>query len=158
MSLAASLALARNTPDPVLFLEANIYNPSAGLYLGAGEGPGMLDVLDGRADIQDALYRLERPDLTVFLAGNGDDAEPGMLAKPKFHAALEKASAQFPTVIMDGPCILEHPDACGLMSYATEVILVARANHGRRRDIQAALDILMSSRIEPTGVFFNDFR
>jgi len=145
LNLAANLALggARS----VVLVDADIKPGSLSASLGLAGEPGLLDIVASPAQLAEAmLVRSRIQALNVLPIGGGTD--PNGRALISTHnpiAGLLTALANRLTeslIIVDAPACLSSSDPPALAAIAGQVLLVVEAEKTRRREIEAALDLV----------------
>ena len=152
--VAANLAIAlARTGRRVLLVDADLHRPRLHRVFGCEPGPGLEDLLVGRAEPAACTRRIEipmpceaPPAVLAFTPSGADPgpsiagAEPGRLAK-----VLESFTDAHDAVLLDTPPVLALSDALLLAPHVDGVLLVV-ASGGREREAQRA-----KLRIEAAG-------
>ena len=148
---AANLALtAAADGRAVLLVEADLRHPALARLLGLVPRPGAGDVLEGRADLAEAVARLGP--LAVLAAGEARD--PGAALRGPAAADLAaRLRADWELVILDAPPALAFADGDRLAGDADAALLVVRAGRTPREVIRTALDALGD---RAAGLVLND--
>ena len=148
---AANLALtAAMDGRETLLVEADLRHPALGRLLGLVPRPGLGDVLEGRAELQEAVARLGP--LAILAAGEARD--PGAALRAPAAAALAgRLRADWELVILDAPPALAFADGDRLSGEADAAFLVVRAGTTPRQVIRTALDALGD---RAAGLVLND--
>jgi capsular exopolysaccharide synthesis family protein len=140
-SLAMSLA---DVDDNVLLVEGDPRQATIAKMADVESTAGLADVLAEREALDDAVHPTSYPDLWV-LASNTAAAPEHHFGTAVLPATLEKVSANFEHVIIDGPPALATIDAGLLAAAADATVLVVRAGHSRVDEVEAALDNLRAA-------------
>jgi succinoglycan biosynthesis transport protein ExoP len=130
LALALARAAARGG-ERVLLVDCDLWRGNLSRIMGAGEAPGVADLLAGRADTA-ALARPDgRSSLTFIAAGQGKDGRriAGLAAK----ASTEGWRRDYDLIVLDAPPILASADALLLAEMADGILLCLRWNHTPRR-------------------------
>lgn len=137
---AANLALtAALEGRPTLLVEADLHRPSLGALLGLAPRAGLADVLDGTAELGQAIAHVGP--LAVLLAGEPRDAAAA-LRSPRAPAIVDQLRAAYELVVMDAPPALAFTDGDRLAASADAALLVVRAGATPRQVVRLALDAL----------------
>ena len=135
MAARLGAAMAQIDHAPVLIVEGNVASPRLAQLFGLTPGPGFLDVLEQRADLQQAIRPVVPPNLFVLPLGEGEAA--GSLASLLTSASgafvMSAIREQFRYVIVDAGLIRRQAEGMLLASLADGVV-VAVAIAVRRRD------------------------
>ena len=149
---AANLALtAAREGRATILVEADLRRPSLGRLIGFGPGPGVADVLAGRAALEEAITRLGP--LSVILAGEAGDDPGALLRGPGGPALLDPLRAAHELVVLDAPPALAFSDGDRLSGEADAALLVVRAGTTPRHVVRLALDALGD---RAAGIVLND--
>ncbi|MBL7261388.1 polysaccharide biosynthesis tyrosine autokinase [Actinoplanes sp. LDG1-01] len=154
VSCGLAIAMAE-TGARVLLVDANLRAPGVGRYLSMERGPGLADVLDGRAHLNDVLRDPLGGRLTVLPPGERR-ADPGeVLASPRLAATLDELTSRFDIVIVDAPPLHGVADAAVLGKVTDGALLVVRANRTRTADVQRSTDLLERVGAKLVGAVLN---
>ena len=156
---AANLALtmAREYQRPTCLVDANLRSPKLHEMFGletVAKGPGLVDVLAGRATLDQALTLVEPSGITVLPAGTGAEHPAELLSTPLMRRTLDSLRAQFDRIIIDTPAALPMVDLGFLEPLADRIVLVVRSGMTSKASIQDALSTIDSSRL--LGVVLNE--
>jgi len=158
IAACAALMLIRHFRRDVALVEANLFSPALGGYLGIGAGPGLIDVLDGSVEPQAAVRNSKVDGLYVVTAGGQRESEDGELATARLRELIDQVSSEHRYTIVDAPPILEHPETCLLLEDVDEVFLVVRAGATLQERAREAIQVLEDAGISVGGVFLNRYR
>ena len=127
--IAANLAqsFVRQTDRRVLLIDADLRAPRLHLSLGAPEGLGLADYLDGDAD-EFQILQIGPEGSLCFIPGGKRTADPsGLLQSDRMKQLIERMSQAFDWVIIDSPPTLAVHDASVLADMCDGVLFVVRA-------------------------------
>jgi capsular exopolysaccharide synthesis family protein len=150
-TIAANLALtAARDGREVALVECDVRRPSLAGVLDLAPRAGLAEVVQGQADLPQALCR--SGSLSILTAGYA--ADPGaVLRSPRLVAALESLRGSHALVLLDAPPVLAFADAGRLAAAADGVLLVVRAGTTPRQVVRMAVES-MGARL--LGVVLND--
>ena len=153
---AANLALtmAREYQRPTCLIDANFRTPKLQQMFGLPDGPGLVDVLAGRATLDEALTIVEPAGVTVLPAGHGTEHPAELLSSPLMRRTLDNLRSQFDRIIVDTPAALPMVDLGMLEPLADRIVLVVRSGVTPKAAIQDVLSTIDSSRL--LGVVLNE--
>lgn len=143
INLALSLAAERDVE--ILLVDADFAKPDILAQLGADEGPGLLDVLNGSvASVEDCIVDTDVPQLSVLPAGTKSVADTELLGSERADAILAGLASANPRriVIFDSPPILAASPASALAGHVGQVLLVVRADKTSEGDLREAVALL----------------
>ncbi len=149
-----ALTLAREYQRPTCLVEANLRSPSLRQMFGLSDGPGLVDVLSGRASLDQALTLVEPAGLTVLPAGRGVEHPAELLSTPLVRRTLDGLRAQFDRIVIDTPAALPMVDLGLIEPLADRLVLVVRAGVTSKASIGDAMAAIDTSRL--LGVVLNE--
>lgn len=154
---AASLGLtmAQEFDRRVCIVDADLRRPDLRRRLGLPDGPGLADVLAGRATLDEALIHIEELHVTV-LPGGTPTTETELLGTPAMRRTLQALRAQFDRIVIDGPAALPVSDVALLTPLVDGLMLVIRAGVTAKPTIHSAVESINSDKL--LGVMLNDAR
>ena len=151
-----SVEMARNMAAAgwrVLLLECDFCCPSLAGYLGVQEGPGLCEILSGKAlGATESLIRQPAQNFDVILAGRmrGDSQE--MLSSRRMSALLDDVRQRYDMVIMDTPPVLPVADALVLGRLADATLAVVQWEKTPRDALMNTVRLLRGSGSSVMGV------
>jgi exopolysaccharide/PEP-CTERM locus tyrosine autokinase len=139
-----ALSIAAELDTTVMLVDADVGRPSVLKTLGLAPGPGLLDVLEGRATMPEVLLRTNVDKLTLLSAGTLHDRATEVLASDGMHTLLQEVAQRYDDriIIFDSPPLLLTTEARALASHMGQVIMVVRAGHTSQSDVQTALSFI----------------
>lgn len=135
---AANLALtaAREGHSTVL-VEADLRRPSLAKLFGLAPRAGLAEVLDGTAELSQAIVRVGP--LSVLTAGGVRDAA-AVLRSPRIPAVMDALRAAHGYVFLDAPPAMAFAEGDRLAASADAALLVVKAGATPRAVVRLALD------------------
>jgi len=155
---AANLALAEAqlADNPTLVCDFDLRRPSLDRIFQLERSPGVSDYLMGRAELAEAIQRIDGHGLFVMTSGGPVMNPLELLHLEKTRRLLEILSGRFRCVILDSPALLLASDASLLASLVDGTLLVARLGASKREAIGQAVQAL--SRNNLLGIIANGGR
>ena len=138
----AALALGKGGRNKVVLVDADLRRPGVASMLGLRATKGLADVVEGRASIDDCLWRFGADELYVLPAGNVPDDLSSVLYSPRMGDLMAALKQRFDFVVIDTPPALAVADVPTLCRDLDGAIMVVRANHTPRELVNAAIDAL----------------
>jgi tyrosine-protein kinase Etk/Wzc len=156
-TLIANLAMraAQLQLGPVLLIEANWEGPRLGKMWRLPRGPGLAELLAGRASYAECLRTGPAPDLNVLPAGTVRRREWPVLDPVSVNALLAEAGADHNLILFDLPAADQLHQALLVAKRLDQVLLVVRAESTRQRDAQKVVDRLVDDGVPLTGAVLN---
>ena len=116
--------------------------------------PGVAQVVDGTASLDEALYATDLPNLTLLSSGELPVARRPVLARSDgMKNLINELSERFDYLLFDIPAILNSSDAIALASYSDACCMVVRHGITPSTSVQRALDDVRHLRM--LGVILN---
>ena len=155
VTLAESLA---DSGLQVVLVDLDLRDPDAHRSLGADIGPGVSEVLQGQAQIAEALQFIEtEPDRGFYFLPTGAqvDNPAELLGSDRAHQLLVALAAQAQIVLIDAPPVLPVADTLIVGRYAAGVLLVVEARRTPSTAVNKAKDALTRNQTRILGVVIN---
>jgi capsular exopolysaccharide synthesis family protein len=149
ISLARASAIAGSR---VLLIDADVRRPAVATTLGFASSRGLVDVLRGKAQLEDALIRDEASGMMVLPAGDASSSRQDLFDAVHIGTLMESIEGRFDLVVFDSAPALAVADARLLLRQVDEVLLALRWNDTPRQVATAALKRMRALDIEPLGV------
>src|SRR6478672_7420943 len=127
VNLALTAARA-NRDKRILLIDADLRRSQVADVLGIKGKPGLTEVLEGDAQLQDAIRRFQSNTLMVLPAGGMCEEPTEALASQRMKVLLKRLREAFDEVYVDLPPTLPFADASILGMQADGVMMVIRAN------------------------------
>lgn len=138
----AALALGRGGRNRVVLVDADLRRPGVARMLGLRAQRGLADVVAGRVQLDDCLWRFGSDELYVLPAGVPPEDLAATLYDPRLGDVMAALKQRFDFVLADTPPVLQLADVPTLCRDLDGAILVVRANHTPRELVGAAIGAL----------------
>jgi capsular exopolysaccharide synthesis family protein len=126
-SLNLAYVMAKEFGKKVVLVECDFRNPSiTSQLLDMGEY-GLVDVIEERADLKDAIKRLEGSNLYLLPAGKKVKNAPEVMHSKRLSTIISTLKAEYDYVIIDSPPILPLVDMNILTKIVDGLLLVVKA-------------------------------
>ncbi len=141
-----AMSIAAELDHTVMLVDADVARPSVLRMLGLPPGPGLLDVLEGRAELPDALLRTNVEKLTLLPSGTPHSKATELLASEAMRELLDDMATRYPDriIIFDSPPLLLTTEARVLASHMGQIVMVVSAGHTAQAAVRQALDTIES--------------
>jgi receptor protein-tyrosine kinase len=149
-----AVALAQ-TGRQVVLIDADLRNPALRDSFHIEHEGGLVDILEGDADLDEVLHLTTIETLSVLPAGAPTDIPAELIASERFQELLGTLRDDFDAVIIDGPPVLACTDATLLAAEADETIVVLRAERTARESAARAVAELRRATESFGGVVLN---
>jgi capsular exopolysaccharide synthesis family protein len=152
-----ALVLAEDRDSSVVLVDCDLHRPRIHTLFRTPVRLGLMEVYEGRADLDACLLSLTRSRLHVLPAGRVEGSNPAeVLKSKKFASLLETLKSAYDYVVIDTPPVMRFVDANVLNGLADGMVFVVRAGLTSRQVVHRALESITSGRI--LGVVLNDVR
>lgn len=146
-SVNLAMSLAAELDHTVMLVDADLARPSVPRVLGLPTEPdllGLLDLLDGRADMAAVLLKTNIDKLTIMPSGKPHPRATEMLASVAMRQLLDDIASRYPDriVIFDSPPLLVTTESRVLATNMGQVVVVVHAGKTLRGDVQTALSTI----------------
>ncbi|MEM9294601.1 MAG: hypothetical protein AAGA57_02265 [Planctomycetota bacterium] len=142
----------------VALVEANFRRPRMAGLIGLPESPGLIDVLEGRASVDDATHVLDGVSVAVIPAGDLTGARAEMLEGPGFRTLLGRLETEYDLVVIDTSPALLTAEARLLVKQVDALAIVVRAGEDKRGMLGRMIGQLDGNRADLLGVILNGVR
>ena len=142
-TLNVGVSIAHATQHPkVLLIDADMRRGRVAKYLGVKHDVGLSEVLQGTAQLEDALFKIDIENLTFMAAGSIPENPAELLDSSRMKAVMAELKRQYDYILIDTPPIIAVTDAGILGSQADGVIMVIQAGRTQRGIIKRASELL----------------
>ncbi len=152
INIAGALALKANAQ--VLLVDGDFRRSTIHAQLGLEQSPGLGDVLEGTATLQQAMVRAEQmPNLYILPAGMAKLNPVELLDSKHWADFMTVCREKFRYIIVDSPPVAAVADYTLIEASCDGVIIVARPDHTDRRMCLKALQTVAKEKL--LGVALN---
>jgi protein-tyrosine kinase len=137
----------------VLLVDGDLRTRGLTKLVGSPSGPGLSDILAGRAQFPEAIQATDQANLYFLPAGSPNGAPPELFAGARWKEFLGWCAETFKMVLIDAPPILGLSDFDLMASPCDGVLTVVRANQTRRKQLRKAASQIDSKKY--LGVVYN---
>jgi len=150
-SINLALSIAMELDKTVLFIDADISNPSAGALLGVNDDqPGLVDILEDKGtSISDVMLNTNLPNLRIIPAGHIHDNANELLASENMLHLVRDLSNRFSdrVIIVDTPPLLQTTEAGILANLMGQIVIVVEAEKTSQEAVNEALQHIAGDKI-----------
>jgi capsular exopolysaccharide synthesis family protein len=155
-TLAANLAVAvANSGKKVILIDADFRRPQQDRLFGLPNKVGFASVLNGSAELAEALRPTVVPGLSILTSGAIPPNPAELLTSPRFKEMLDVLSEQSDLVLVDTPPLLAVSDPSVVAPRVDGVILGLRLRKHSRVHAEQAREILGALGAHVLGVVVN---
>ncbi len=145
-NIAAAIASV-STGRSVALLDLDLRNPSIARMLKIQVSVGIEQVLQGRAELDEARISLSEPQIDVYPCAQPHRAAHELLILPSLEATIRELEARYSAVIIDTPPTLLVPDSTLILRSAGFCVAIARSGWTRVHRFDEMLDRLPKEKI-----------
>jgi len=158
-TLSAHLAArCANAGTSTLLIDADMRRASLGRLLDVPTGPGLVDVLGGEIDLDEALITVQAGGFHFLSAGSAGKDPSRVLKSTRFSELLARLRQTYDLVIIDTPPILPVADALIMGRWVDGAVMAARFDASRLPLVERANRQLALAGIPVLGVVVNGVR
>ena len=145
-SVNLAMSIAAELDHTVMLVDADVARPSVLRMLGLPTGPGLLDLLEGKADMADVLMRTNVDKLTLLPSGTPHPRATELLASEAMNQLLDDMATRYPDriIIFDSPPLLLTTEARVLATHMGQIVMVVAAGRTLQASVQQALAAIES--------------
>ncbi|MBU6256963.1 MAG: XrtA-associated tyrosine autokinase [Burkholderiales bacterium] len=145
-SVNLAMSIASELDHTVMLVDADVARPSVLRTLGLPAGPGLLEVLEGKAELADVMMRTNVDKLTVLPAGTPHPKATELLASDAMRALLDNMATRYPDriIIFDSPPLLLTTESRVLATNMGQIVVVVAAGKTPQSATRQALDTIES--------------
>ena len=145
LNLALSFAMLPSCK--VLVIDGDLRKGSLGKWMAVDGRPGLSNLIDGTAGINDIVLKSDDVPMHFVLRGNSKALAGELLNSPRLNSDFRRLADQFDLVLVDSPPLNVVTDAQLLADCCDGVLLVARAFSTTRKALEKAVHDLQPFRI-----------
>jgi succinoglycan biosynthesis transport protein ExoP len=158
-TLSAHLAArCANSGTATLLIDADMRRASLGRLLDVPVGPGLVDVLGGEIDLDEALITVQAGGFHFLSAGSAGKDPSRVLKSTRFSELLARLRQTYDLVIIDTPPVLPVADALIMGRWVDGAVMAARFDASRLPLVERANRQLALAGIPVLGVVVNGVR
>ena len=155
VAVGLALAAAEQQTGPVLLIDGNSRQPAILKAFGQEDLYGLGEIMAGKMEAQCAISATTAPNLRVMGAGAAQPNYVTKLESPNFQNFLQKLSALYALVLVDGPAVNTCPESVLFASQVDRVFLVVHAGETRVPVVEAALSKLAANGCDKVELVLN---
>jgi polysaccharide biosynthesis transport protein len=156
-SLASQLAvsLANATGETTLLIDSDMRDPDLHEMFGLPLAPGLAEVLEHQATLDDAIVTSWSRSVHVLTAGRLTRSPHVLLGSGTFHALLDEVRARYRYIVIDSPPVLAASEALVVAKAADGTLLCTMRDISRVGQVRQATERLRTAGARPLGAVFS---
>ncbi len=145
-SINLAMSIAAEMDRTVMLVDADVARPSVLRTLGLPPGPGLLEILEGKAEVADALLKTNVDKLSILPSGSPHAKATELLASEAMSKLLDDMATRYPDriIIFDSPPLLLTTESRVLATHMGQIVMVVQAGRTLQSDVQHALSTIES--------------
>ena len=149
-SVNLAMSIAAEMDHTVMLVDADVARPSILRMHGLPAAPGLLDLLEGKAEMSSVLMKTNIDKLTILPSGTPHARATELLASDAMRLLLDDISRRYADriVIFDSPPLILTTEARVLATQMGQVVMVVQADKTLQADVQQALATIESCPIK----------
>lgn len=154
VAMRLALSLAKENKK-VLLMDCDLKNSNLNeLIQGTYEGKGLSEIIMNEAELLESIYKYNNK-LDILFAGNCDNNTFEILENSNIDYILNKCNQMYEYIIIDSTALINVADTRVLLPKVDGIVLVAKYNTTRKRDILKCKKILDNYKERFLGVVIN---
>jgi capsular exopolysaccharide synthesis family protein len=149
-----SITMAQEFQQRVLLVDADLRRPAVRNLFGIPDGPGLVDVLVGAVELDQALVHLPEHNLTLLPAGTTPTHPAELLGSATMRRVLDTLRTRFDRILIDMPPVAPLADLHIVAPMADGVLMIVRAGVTPKPAIERALAGLDTGKV--LGLVLNE--
>jgi capsular exopolysaccharide synthesis family protein len=138
----AAVALGKGGRNRVVLVDGDLRRPGVAAMLGLRTTKGLCEVVAGRAQLDDCLWRFGNDELYVLPSGNPPDDLSDTLYNPRLGELMALLKQRFDFVVCDAPPVLPLADVPTLCRDLDGAVMVVRSGQTGMDLVEAAISQL----------------
>ncbi len=139
----------------VVLVDADMRRPRVHRVFRLPASPGLAEILQGKARVEDAVVRPERTDFDLIPAGAIPDNPSELLASATFAQLIADLRNEYDLIMLDSAVLLSVPDALFLAADADGTLIVHKPGSVDRHALRHIREDLQRAGARVLGVVFN---
>lgn len=153
VAIALAASLSQDFTADVMLVDADFHTHSIGREYGLQGKDGLAEVLAGEVTLQSVTHRVAQAKMTVLPAGKMQGDPARMARSEHLSTLIENMKRANEYVVIDLPATLHSMNAPILAKRCDGVVVVVRAGHTTKQELERVLALLKDSNV--LGVVVN---
>jgi len=150
-----ALSLARASGEPTLLVDADLRSPDIHRVFGIDHVPGLVSVLRGDCQLEDAICDGWGDGLHLLPSGRLTGSPHRLIGDGRLEQCWRQLRQRYRFIVVDTPPLLAASEALEIARQADGVLLCAMRDRSRAKQVQAAYRRLLSTGAVPIGAVLN---
>lgn len=145
-----------NHSERTLIMDCDLRMPNVGKSLDISNKVGLIQVLTGKATLDEAIIKDFAPGLDVLVTGGRSKNPTQLLSSTAFENVVQELRTRYEKVMIDCPPLAPVSDALNILSLVDGVIYVVRFNMVKRKTAALNVKRLRDSNVPVLGAVLNN--
>jgi capsular exopolysaccharide synthesis family protein len=154
-TVARNMAKVLSESNPTVLLDANLRAPSQHTAFGVEPRPGLIDLVDENAVVDEILRNGSTPGLSLLTCGGPIERGLYSMSADAVRHAVDNLMSRFRWIVIDGPPVTLYSEAVSLAGISDGVILVIQADRTRGEVVEQAKRVLEDGGARILGAVLN---
>jgi Mrp family chromosome partitioning ATPase len=143
-ALNLAISMSKEVNQTVLLVDLDLRNPTIADKLGIDVTSDLVDCLEGRAILKDALVNPGFERLVVLPNARRSCHRSEMLSSPSMNALVRDIVSRYESriIIFDLPAVLDDDDAMTFAPFADALLMIVEDGVTRRADVERSLKLM----------------
>lgn len=142
--------------EKTIVVDGDLRMPNIATSLGLESKVGLLQVLNGEAELDGAIIRGVAPNVDVLVTGGRTKNPTQMLGSDRFASVLQELRARYDKVLIDSPPLAPVSDALNVLPFVDGVLYVIRFNTVKQKTAAVNVRRLRDSNVPVFGAILNN--
>jgi polysaccharide biosynthesis transport protein len=142
--------------ERTLVMDCDLRMPNVGKSLNIANRKGLLQLLEGQAQLDDVILKDVEPGLDVLVTGGRSKNPTQVLSSERFENLLHELRNRYDKIMIDCPPLAPVSDALNILSLVDGVIYVVRFNMVKRKTAMINVRRLRESNVPILGAVLNN--
>ncbi|QDT73332.1 polysaccharide biosynthesis tyrosine autokinase [Lacipirellula limnantheis] len=151
LATALAMSIAESSKQPTLLIDADLRSPDIARLLGTPAGPGLAELLSGRATLREVIHRVGETEAFVLPAGKLRGSPHHIFEGVKIEGVLKGLREKFNTIIIDTPPILAASESLVFAKAADLTVVCSLADVSRAKQVRVAVERLHATGANVAG-------
>lgn len=153
-----AISMSRFGGGSSILIDADLRKPAINRLFKANSSPGLIDILQGKADLQEGIQPTILGNLKIMSGGQPTPDADKILEVQRLKDLFNQLKLTFNFIVVDSAPIMMLPDTLKLSRAVDGVILVVKAGVTPKEVVKRACETLQDSGANLLGVILNNVK
>ena len=152
-----SITAATLSKAKVAVVDLDLRRPRLFEYFAVTPGPGVADVLTGKANIKSVTRSTGIPNLNIITSGKVTMPPSDIFDQADIPAFIQELKFYFDMIIIDSPPVIPVSDPMLIADQVDGVLMVVKSGSTQREVANRAINLMKNTGVNLLGIILNDF-